>query len=262
MRRALVTAIVVALLAFPYLVQPVAAGSKCYGDGQSGNRFQALFVYDMRDNPDTINARNQIRDYLDRVDTKINDAAQSDGQTRHLRTVHGGACNPIVDNVQLSPGDVVGIDEIRAALVTKGYDRTDRKYELFVWFTIPNSATNAFTTGSVQDDRPGQDNPNNAGPTYAWYGKPVWWNLIDQGQAAVVLHETMHLLGAVQSTAPHSNGSWHCTDGVEVMCDGTVCTGSLSRIDCNKDDYFNVNPTVGSYLDTHWNTANSSFLGT
>jgi hypothetical protein len=37
-------------------------------------------------------------------------------------------------------------------------------------------------------------------------------------------------------------------------------TGDRDRIDCNGDDYFNVNPPAGSYLDTHWNVANSAYL--
>jgi hypothetical protein len=99
----------------------------------------------------------------------------------------------------------------------------------------------------------------------------------------ISLHELSHNLGAVQLSAPHSSGAGHCNDGYDLMCyedggPGTLfvdpnCDGFLSAPsdpygstlqawDCNKDDYFNPSPAPGSYLDTHWNLADSAFLCT
>ena len=40
-----------------------------------------------------------------------------------------------------------------------------------------------------------------------------------------------------------------------------VCAAAHEKLfDCNHDDYFNTSPQVGSYLDTSWNAARSSFL--
>ena len=104
----------------------------------------------------------------------------------------------------------------------------------------------------------------------------------------IALHEASHNLGAVQQSAPNSSGTngigspaGHCNDQYDLMCyeDGgsgvlfvdSNCDGDASlpadpygpdfqAWDCNKDDYFAVNPPGGSYLDTHWNLANSVFL--
>ena len=83
-------------------------------------------------------------------------------------------------------------------------------------------------------------------------------------------HELLHTLGAVQTSSPNSNGFGHCFDGPDIMCytEGGVkvinaCTNSkgVDQLDCNSDDYFAMSPPLGSYLSTHWNIANSTFLG-
>lgn len=104
----------------------------------------------------------------------------------------------------------------------------------------------------------------------------------------IALHEVTHNLGAVQNTAPHSSGhvgtndAGHCYDENDLMCyddggdqwipftdpncdgDGTpasdIYTTTAQAWDCNKDDYFSMSPAPASYLDTHWNAADSVFL--
>jgi hypothetical protein len=87
------------------------------------------------------------------------------------------------------------------------------------------------------------------------------------------IHELFHTLGAVQGSAPYSNGSGHCDDGIDVMCQPephpdtglieyveTRCPASegyatsLKRpIDCGNDTYFDAIATPSSWLATHWN---------
>ena len=82
------------------------------------------------------------------------------------------------------------------------------------------------------------------------------------------VHEIFHNLGAIQASAPNSDGGGHCTDGTDLMCfAGGRCTAhdrpttSIALpLDCGGDDYFSPDPPAGSYLATHWNTYNSPFL--
>src|SRR3712207_2574130 len=88
-------------------------------------------------------------------------------------------------------------------------------------------------------------------------------------QNSVEAHELVHTLGAVMSTAPHGTSPGHCYDESDTMCyaDGggkamqQVCPPEREYLlDCNSDDYFSTDPTPGSWLDTHWNAADSRFL--
>jgi hypothetical protein len=119
------------------------------------------------------------------------------------------------------------------------------------------------------DDSPGQTNVSNSGPGYARIDNACW------GSASAT-HELLHMLGAVQESAPNSDShaspgsGGHCTDGWDIMCQPEdrsvtvrqVCPPEAGwlNLDCNDDDYFSAAPAPGRYLTTHWNTANSSFL--
>jgi len=136
-----------------------------------------------------------------------------------------------------------------------------------------NLLTISFVTGCTGgggfgetgiDDQPGPENEANTPGRLAMnLGNP---------DPYVSLHEIAHTLGAVQPTALHTDGYFHCWDLADVMCypytsqapqspvRPCAFADGLDPFDCNKDDYFNPDPAPGSYLDTHWNLFNSVFM--
>jgi hypothetical protein len=111
------------------------------------------------------------------------------------------------------------------------------------------------------DERPGDNWNNSSVPMYARVDTACWQH--------AATHELLHTLGSVQMHAPNSTPEGHCTDENDVMCYvdapgvsmSLVCAGALpAQVDCNHNDYFNPAPAAGTYLASHWNTANSRFL--
>jgi hypothetical protein len=125
-------------------------------------------------------------------------------------------------------------------------------------------------------DQPGPSNPHNfGGLTGIMYVQAYTTPNPSGSQPTVMLHEMTHNLGGVQESAPHMTTFAHCTDGQDVMCyldgspedvnyDGNVCPMARGTIpqtyDCGHNDYYNPDPSVGSYLATHWNVYNSAFM--
>jgi hypothetical protein len=75
-------------------------------------------------------------------------------------------------------------------------------------------------------------------------------------------------MGSVQSSAPRKSRNGHCTDEWDAMCyhdaSGTVlkfvCPSTHDLLlDCGHNDYFSTAPPAGSYVKTHWNSANNIF---
>jgi len=108
------------------------------------------------------------------------------------------------------------------------------------------------------DQRLTIDNASNSGGGWAIVYGPCW-------DSPTPMHESAHMMGAVQYSAPNSTGTGgHCNEDYDVMCyapdggdrnqSGTVlrCPGR-ARFDCGFDDYFDSAPEAGEYLDTHWN---------
>ena len=246
----------------------------CDGDGVAGNRVQAVYAYSSDRSSNYASVVPYIRYWAAVADDAINQSAARDGGVRHVRWVTTPDCQLDVMEVALSPAGVASLSGTVSEFRSLGLDRADRKYvvwaDAYVYCGVANVSS---------DDSPAQDNINN-GP-----GRPGMIARIDRGcwgrsKTPLEVHELVHTLGGVQTSAPNGAGLYHCADEADVMCyddDGTsdgyvtkdgglvpirtVCPSANERLlDCNGDDYFNVDPEQGSWLANHWNVANSSFL--
>jgi hypothetical protein len=230
----------------------------CVGDGSSGPRVQAIYAH-AADTADRYTAvLPLIQQYAADVSARIDAAAGRSGRGRVVRFVTTGSpCVLAVANVTLSATGDDSFTNTVAELRDLGYNQADRKY--LVWV---DAAVGICGIGHVySDDKPTADNRNAGGNMFARTDTPCW------GYAD--LHELLHTLGAVQDSAPDSTRAGHCVDQTDTMCYSDtsgaamrqVCSNAPDwNIDCQLNDYFNADPAPGSYLATHWNTANSPYL--
>ncbi|MER7119134.1 RICIN domain-containing protein [Streptomyces goshikiensis] len=243
--------------------QGVAAGPagqtvQCDGDGSTGNRVQVVYVHGSdRDRYAEYVA--SFRKWAADADLIYSASAKETGGVRHIRYVTAADCTPTVLNIELPASALSEFSATNNALAGKGLDRRDRKYMIFA-DTQVYCGIGTFNG----DERPGQTNQSNFGPSYGRTDSGCWG-----GHTAA--HELGHNLGAVNNSAPNTSRGAHCTDEWDVMCYSdtpyypqmrNVCTNQASEniLDCNHDDYFHTNPKPGSYLATHWNIADNQFL--
>jgi hypothetical protein len=220
-------------------------------------------------------------------------SAQSGG-LKAPRFDMGTSCGPQYVDVQsivLPQSRLAYVDdywEVRAAVASRLNQTPGGARNVFILAdTLSPYAPDELSGVAVRydDDSPGAGNASNEGGLSAI----VW---VPLGQAAPaqdpsgfwpegMLHEMAHTIGAVQWSAPHTTHTpggpafyGHCWDEWDVMCyqDGPAPAHALSydcpnspdvigqEFDCNRDDYFNPAPAVGTYLSTHWNLFNSVFL--
>lgn len=236
-----------------------AAAIDCDGDGQSGFRVQVLYVRSSDVASRYSEFLPSFRGWAGDANDIFRDSAAETGGSRSLRFVQDASCQPNVTEVVVSPGNISDFWDTVADLRGQGYNRTDRIYLMFT------DANDLCGYGSLwPDDQPGASNPNNQGPSYSRVDAGCW-------SGSLAAHELMHNLGGVQNSSPHASGGFHCIDEFDVMCysdypnyPGMQVTCSAEqqdeRFDCGHDDYFSTNPAPGSYLATHWNTANNRFL--
>ncbi|MEO6867471.1 MAG: fibronectin type III domain-containing protein, partial [Gaiellales bacterium] len=184
------------------------------------------------------------------------------------------AGGPVVLNLALDglSAGTAGFGDIVDGLRAKGleFNGDGSNSERYIVYYDSPSPTRAAGTGHVfaSDASAGATNSNNTGGLYA-----VEYRFDGGGSVPhweVMIHEVLHTMGAVVSTAPNTSGlvgtvgAGHCIDGLDIMCynDGGSRGGSYTEttcptkvLDCNRDDYFHPSPPAGSFLATHWNVA-------
>ena len=240
--------------------------SGCIGDGVSGARVQAIYAVpaDRPDRSETVIPAIRAT-YAPRVDWQFSRSAAETGGEAHVMFLtepggEGAGCRLSVTVARLTSAGDDSFSDTVTELKALGFNRKDRKY--LVW----TDSNVVCGVGSLYSDtKPGQTNLNNGyAPMYARVDAGCWG--FAEG------HELMHTLGAVQKGAPHATSAGHCWDQPDDMCyddDGngpttmvTLCAGRDSALfDCNHDDYFYAGgPPQLSWLATHWNTYDSSWL--
>ena len=242
----------------------------CVGNGTSGARVQAVYARP-QGRPDRYAALlPQLQVAAAEVEHIVARSAARTGGERHVRWVTSTratstTCTLDVARVTVPTWAVTDFGALVTSLDNQGFDRHDRKY--VVWIDSATTTCSGIAT-QLDDDRPGQENFNNTSVGYA----RVDDSCLPQ-DGAVEAHELLHLLGAVQRSAPHASAAGHCSDEWDLLCyddDGAggsfrttvrcATTAYERRLDCRHDDYFSTDPAPGSYLATHWNAADSRFL--
>lgn len=241
----------------------------CDGDGTSGYRTQAMYVVEAGATNRYASLKSTMQIWAAGIDDVVNRSAALTGGVRHVRyvTEGSGTCVASVLNVTVPAGSMANFNATINAVRALGYDNPARKY--MMWTDTSNKGICGIAV-TYPYDTDGQNNPNNG--LYAQYTRtdsPCWGLGNNDYEHSVEAHELVHTMGSVFSTAPHGTRNGHCWDESDTMCyaDGggfamkQVCpTNREYLLDCNSDDYFSTYPDPGSWLDTHWNVADSRFL--
>jgi hypothetical protein len=238
-------------------------GIECIGDGSSGARVQVLYVRESATASRFAAQRPNLVTWTEGIESIVSASATQTGGARHVRFVTTPDCSLDIKEVVLSTTGADSFNNTINELKAAGYNRSDRKYLLW---TDANVYCGIGTM--YHDARSALSNPNNGyAASYARADSGCW-------SSHTAAHELIHNMGGVQPSAPHGTPQGHCSDEYDVMCyddDGAgavrmtvVCPDRANEnlLDCGWDDYFNTNPTPGSWLALNWNVANSSWLQT
>jgi hypothetical protein len=191
------------------------------------------------------------------------DATTYFGIGAHLFAECDAALKPVVHDITLStPMSSTDFSSIASDMQGQGHVNPRAHYWIWTDGNPLASLGYAGQSSLESDDSASVSNSINNSYEYS-----VNYGYTGASGARVFAHENGHAMGAVQLSAPHSTGGFHCTDGLDVMCyndggpQGSLYTdvacaraaNGTSVFDCQFDDYFNPAAAPGSYLATHWN---------
>jgi hypothetical protein len=229
----------------------------CEGDGRSGKRVQALYLYQSGAASRFTDFLGSLRTWSAGVDQIFDASAAETGGSRHVRFVTTPQCRVDVVEVQLPKGALASFTGTIKALQALGYNRTDRKYLMFA-----DANVYCGIATYIADRRPGLGNRNNGGPSYGRVDAGCW-------SSVMAAHELTQTLGATLIDSPNASGAGGCLDDYDLLCGPDRSRKPVrlacpkrheNRLDCGHDDYFSTNPRPGSYLAKNWNIAQSEFL--
>lgn len=255
-------------VAAPVTAAATSPSVPCEGDGSSGYRVQAMYVVEAGRANRFAALESSIQLWAAGVDDVVNRSAALTGGVRNVRYVtesSGGTCVAEVLNVTVPAGATSSFNATISAVQALGYTDPARKYMMWTDANVLCGIASLYP-----NDGETQANPNNGSyPQYARIDSGCWGFGDGARDHSVEAHELLHTIGGVQNSAPHSTRAGHCWDESDTMCyaDGggfpmrQIC--ALERgyfFDCNSDDYYSTYPDPGSYLDGHWNAADSRFL--
>ncbi|MTV26051.1 hypothetical protein FTX61_11615 [Nitriliruptoraceae bacterium ZYF776] len=163
-------------------------------------------------------------------------------RTLRVRCTNGG--DVAVTSVRVTSRDFTAL---RTQLAARGHRTPREKYLVFADFPPTNPAISGMAE-MYDDARRSVDNLHNgARPMYAVVYRGYF-------SSRTPLHELAHTMGAVQPSAPGSDGSGHCRVDHDVMCyrGGTLRCPTMV-FDCGNDTYFSTATRPGQWLHEHWN---------
>jgi hypothetical protein len=158
-----------------------------------------------------------------------------------------------VVNLSASAASITSASQLASTLTAHGLNDPKRKYIVFYGAGLTGYCGFASTSPNSTTPDPALNLNNRSGLAIAMH---ACWG------GSTPTHEYVHALGAVLAGNPHASPTGHPTDSGYDVLNSVSCASNWAtcQIDVNKDTYFSLNPTPGSWLALNWNIAKSYFL--